>query len=100
MTQNLIDEVPQHLLDFVASEYPEDEWELILYKKIDPEYIKLAKSQYWDMAEEYAIFRDDLASSGLIVCARYSTGWDMSQGNRGVVRLLLGLLGVELPMPS
>jgi hypothetical protein len=107
MTQSLVDEVPQHLRDFIATEamfLPDNEldaWDLIFYKALDPEYVSIAHSHYWDTATDYAIFRVDRANSGLVVCARYPRlGWIMNPGNyRDLVRILLGLSGVELPMP-
>jgi hypothetical protein len=98
--KRLIDDVPQHLLDFV------EEWNvgspLLLYKKLDPQYLEVANSHAWDTPTEYAIFRQDRAPGGLVVYGKYPhRGWiRATPSQRDLTRILLNMLGARLPLPE
>lgn len=101
MTQKLIDEIPDDLREFMDGKVG-GEYIPIFYKVLDTEYVKIAHSRYWDTPTAYVVFRLDDAHSGVIIVARYPrVGWRTNPSNcRDLARLMLGMLGVELPMPS
>jgi hypothetical protein len=95
-----IDDVPQHLLDFIEDRGIDDP--LIFYKKLDPQYLEAAASHDWDTASEYAVFQMDRANTGLVVYGKYPhRGWLVSTSScRDLIRVLLNMLGVRLPLPE
>ncbi len=100
MTQNLVEEIPDDLREFMNDDIG-GEYIPVFYKALDTEYVKIAHSRHWDTPAAYAVFRLDDANSGVLIVAKYPrVGWVTNPSNcRDLARALLGLLGVELPMP-
>lgn len=98
----MIDPVPKPISERVLNEIgrPEDRYSLVFHAKTDPEYLKAARSRYWDTPDEWAVLRMDDADEGLITYAKFGNEWKIPWSKRGLVRIFLELLGVTLPMPT